>query len=62
MEQVTKDPSTGLLTLHVLKNKTDKEELSGFDCLLWAIGRSPNAKDLGLEQLVSVEKHTGVFF
>ena len=52
MEGVTKD-STGLLTLQVVKNKTDKTELPGYDCVLFAIGRAPHTKDLGLEKLVS---------
>ena len=52
MESVTKDPDTGLLTLHVVKNKTDKVDLPGYDCLLFAIGRAPHTKDLGLDKLV----------
>ena len=53
MESVTKDPSTGLLTLHILKNKTEKVDLSGYDCLLFAIGRAPHTKGLRLEEIVS---------
>ncbi|XP_001635558.3 glutathione reductase, mitochondrial isoform X2 [Nematostella vectensis] len=50
-EQVSKDSNTGLLTLHTLKNKTEKVDLSGYDCLLWAMGRNPNTNNLGLEHM-----------
>ena len=43
--QVQKDPSTSKLT--VTTDKGDKIE--EVDCLLWAIGRTPNTKDLGLD-------------
>ena len=35
----------GLLTLHAQGG----HELTGFDCLIWAIGRAPNTMDLNLE-------------
>ena len=48
IKEVTKDSSTGLLTIH----QKDKAALSGFDCLLWAIGRTPNTDNFGLESVV----------
>lgn len=44
-ETVTKDAPTGLFTF----TTTSGEQLTGFDCILWAIGRAPNTKGLGLD-------------
>lgn len=41
------------MTIHILKNKQDKVALSGFDCVLLAIGRVPNTDSLGIDGLVS---------
>jgi glutathione reductase (NADPH) len=35
---------------NTLTLSTDKQELSGFDCLIWAIGRLPNVEQLALEK------------
>ncbi|KAK3753000.1 hypothetical protein QZH41_016300 [Actinostola sp. cb2023] len=51
IDEITKDCASGLLTVHGTKNKTEKLELPGYDCLLWAIGRNPSTKDLGLETI-----------
>ena len=53
MEEITKDSSSGLMTLHTLKNKKDKVALSGYDCVILAIGRVPNTDTLSLDGLVS---------
>ena len=53
MQEITKDDATGLLTLHTLKDKKEKVTLTGYDCVLLAIGRVPNTDTLGLESLVS---------
>lgn len=53
MEEITKDSASGLMTLHTLKNKKDKVALSGFDCVILAIGRVPNTDILSLDGLVS---------
>lgn len=52
MQEITKDSETGLMTVHALKNKQDKVVLSGFDCIILAIGRGPNTDVLGLSGLV----------
>jgi len=51
---VTKDESTGLLTIKSAKGENEEFVISDVDCLLWAIGRNPNTNNLGLEKLVSV--------
>ena len=43
--KVDKDEATGLLSLELQTGKV----LSGFDTLIWAIGRHPRTQDLGLE-------------
>ncbi len=43
--KIEKDPSTGKLTLHY---NDDKSAVSGIDHLIWAIGRTPATKDIGL--------------
>lgn len=53
MEEMTKDSASGLMTLHTLKNKKDKVALSGYDCVILAIGRVPNTDTLSLDDLVS---------
>ena len=53
MEEITKDSASGLMTLHTLKNKKDKVALSGYDCVILAIGRVPNTDTLSLDGLVS---------
>ena len=53
MEEMTKDSASGLMTLHTLKNKKDKVALSGYDCVILAIGRVPNTDTLNLDGLVS---------
>ena len=53
MEEITKDSTSGLMTLHTLKNKKDKVALSGYDCVILAIGRVPNTDTLSLDGLVS---------
>ena len=51
---VTKDENTGFLTVETVYGKDQsKLRVEGVDCLLWAVGRSPNSLDLGLEKLVS---------
>ncbi|XP_031552768.1 glutathione reductase, mitochondrial-like [Actinia tenebrosa] len=58
LNEITKDSSTGLLTIHATNNiKKSKEDLSGYDCLLWAVGRNPSTTDLGLEKVgIEVDK------
>lgn len=51
MEEMTKDSASGLMTLHTLKNKKDKVALSGYDCVILAIGRVPNTDTLSLDGL-----------
>ena len=41
------------MTIHTLKNKQDKVALSGYNCVILAIGRVPNTDTLGLGDLVS---------
>ena len=53
MEEITKDSASGLMTLHTLKNKKEKVALSGYDCVILAIGRVPNTDTLSLDGLVS---------
>lgn len=43
------------MTIHTLKNKQDKVALSGYDCVILAIGRIPNTDTLGLSGLVSYQ-------
>ncbi|KAI6248265.1 Glutathione reductase [Erysiphe necator] len=50
LKQVEKDKETGTLTLQY-QEADSIGEISGVDCLIWAIGRSPEVKDLGLEKL-----------
>ncbi|KAL9965901.1 hypothetical protein ACROYT_G029759 [Oculina patagonica] len=47
IEEIIKDPETGLMTVHA----KDKVALSGFDCIILAIGRGPNTDTLGLDGL-----------
>lgn len=58
MQEITKDSNTGLMTVHALKNKQDKVALSGFDCIILAIGRGPNTDALGIGGLVSEHQET----
>ena len=51
---VTKDESTGLLTIKSVKGENEEFVISDVDCLLWAVGRTPNINNLGLEKLVSI--------
>lgn len=51
IQEITKDSATGLMTIHTLKNKQDKVALSGYDCVILAIGRIPNTDTLGLSGL-----------
>ncbi len=44
VERVNRD-GAGLLSLHT----TSGQQLSGFDCLIWAVGRAPNSDRLGLD-------------
>ena len=52
IQEITKDSESGLMTVHALKNKQEKVALSGFDCIILAIGRGPNTDILGLDGLV----------
>ncbi|KAH9488315.1 hypothetical protein Btru_063767 [Bulinus truncatus] len=55
VSEVVKE-SDGTLTL-----KTNTEVISNVDCLLWAIGRSPNSDNLGLDRVgISVDKHNNI--
>jgi len=47
--KVEKDESTGKLTLHY-KDSNGEGKLDSLDSLIWAIGRSPETGDLGLEK------------
>jgi glutathione reductase (NADPH) len=47
--KVEKDKKTGKLTVHY-KNSTGEGKLEDVDELIWAIGRSPEVEDLGLDQ------------
>ncbi|MFQ5488000.1 MAG: FAD-dependent oxidoreductase, partial [Gammaproteobacteria bacterium] len=44
VERVSRDQE-GLLSLHT----TSDQQLTGFDCLIWAVGRAPNSERLNLE-------------
>ncbi|XP_044180611.1 glutathione reductase, mitochondrial-like [Acropora millepora] len=59
-QEITKDDATGLLTLHTLKNIEGKKEsvaLTGYDCVILAIGRIPNTDLLELDGLgIEVDK------
>lgn len=50
LERVEKDKETGKLTLHY-HEANGKGQIENVDNLIWAIGRSPEVKDLGLEKL-----------
>lgn len=47
--RVEKDEKTGKLTLHY-KDSNGEGKLEGLDHLIWAIGRSPEVEDLGLDK------------
>ena len=47
-QKLSKDPTTGKLTLHY-SDSTNKASTLDLDCLLWAIGRSPEVEDLALQ-------------
>ena len=47
--RVEKDETTGKLTLHY-KDANGEGKLEGLDTLIWAIGRSPEVEDLGLDK------------
>jgi len=47
--KVEKDSTTGKLTLHY-KDSTGEGKLEDVDDLIWAIGRSPEVEDLGLDK------------
>lgn len=51
IQEITKDSASGLMTIHTLKNKQDKVALSGYNCVILAIGRVPNTDTLGLGEL-----------
>ncbi|TNE52182.1 MAG: glutathione-disulfide reductase [Deltaproteobacteria bacterium] len=53
LDHIEKDEQ-GLLTL-----AGNEQKLSGFDCLLWAIGRTPNTDQLGLEEVGVVRDDNG---
>lgn len=48
-DKVEKDEKTGKLTLHY-KDSNGEGKLEDLDELIWAIGRSPEVEDLGLEK------------
>jgi glutathione reductase (NADPH) len=48
--KVEKDEKTGKLTLHY-EDSTGKGKLEDLDELVWAIGRSPEVEDLGLDKV-----------
>lgn len=50
LEKVEKDEKTGKLILHY-HEANGKDQIENVDSLIWAIGRSPEVKDLGLEKL-----------
>ena len=47
--KVERDESTGKLTLHY-KDANGEGKLEGLDSLIWAIGRSPEVENLGLDK------------
>ncbi|KAI1343906.1 putative glutathione reductase [Xylariaceae sp. FL0016] len=47
--KVEKDPATGQLTIHY-KDSNGEGALSGVDHLIWAIGRTPMTRNIGLEE------------
>jgi glutathione reductase (NADPH) len=49
-DKVEKDETTGKLTLHY-EDSNGKGTLGDLDALIWAIGRSPEVEDLGLEKV-----------
>ena len=48
--KVEKDAATGKLSLHYKDDTTGEGVLSGLDHLIWAIGRTPETKGIGLEE------------
>jgi pyruvate/2-oxoglutarate dehydrogenase complex dihydrolipoamide dehydrogenase (E3) component len=40
---------------------TNGDVITGADCLLWAIGRNPNVKDLNLTSVSTSEKYSSDF-
>ncbi|KAI1506635.1 hypothetical protein F5X99DRAFT_365018 [Biscogniauxia marginata] len=58
--KVEKDPATGKLTVHYRDSTTGETEakLEGVDHLIWAIGRTPMTKNIGLEEAgVKLNEH-----
>ncbi|KAL1865851.1 hypothetical protein VTK73DRAFT_5030 [Phialemonium thermophilum] len=49
--KVEKDEKTGKLTLHYHDATTESGVLTGLDHLIWAIGRTPATKGIGLEEV-----------
>ncbi|KAH7040695.1 putative glutathione reductase [Microdochium trichocladiopsis] len=47
--KIEKDPSTGKLTIHY-KDSNGEGKLEDVDHLIWAIGRTPMTKNIGLEE------------
>ncbi|OTB04204.1 hypothetical protein M426DRAFT_59028 [Hypoxylon sp. CI-4A] len=47
--KIEKDPNTGKLTVHY-KDSTGESKLEDVDHLIWAIGRTPMTKNIGLEE------------
>lgn len=47
--KIEKDPSTGKLTIYY-KDSNGESKLEGVDHLIWAIGRTPMTKNIGLEE------------
>ncbi|KAI0852042.1 hypothetical protein F5Y00DRAFT_228482 [Daldinia vernicosa] len=47
--KIEKDPSTGKLTIHY-KDSNGESKLEDVDHLIWAIGRTPMTKNIGLEE------------
>lgn len=56
--KVEKDEKTGKLTLHY-KDSTGEGKLEDLDNLIWAIGRSPDVKGLGLDKAGVKQNHKG---
>eukprot|EP01027_Heterolobosea_sp_BB2_P004103 GEZU01006222.1.p2 GENE.GEZU01006222.1~~GEZU01006222.1.p2 ORF type:complete len:242 (+),score=111.06 GEZU01006222.1:897-1622(+) len=55
LKRITKDPATNKLTLTTTKD----EQLTDFDALIWAIGRTPNSGKLNLEAAGVKCNHNG---
>ncbi|KAK0634961.1 glutathione-disulfide reductase [Bombardia bombarda] len=49
VDRVDKDAATGKLTLHFKEGETSDASVADFDHLIWAVGRTPATKDIGLE-------------